>query len=249
MGAGVGVATRSGARRRAPCGAARRGRGVGRRARPALPREPRVSALPEGMTTAASGAPGILTHGPLRAVILRLALPAVVMMACHFSFGLIDAVWVGRLIGPAALAAVSTAGFYTWILLSLGGDGGGRVDRRGSAASWRGIPRAGGAHRRRGGVVRARRGCRCQRRRPGADRPDLPSDDGSGGRRLPGAHLPHDLARRGPPRLRVLRRRGDLPGLRRYAHARVAGRGLGGAVADARPAGDSAGGSGSGAQC
>jgi Na+-driven multidrug efflux pump len=42
------------------------------------------------------------------------------MMACHFTFGLIDAVWVGRLIGPAALAAVSTAGFYMWILLNLG---------------------------------------------------------------------------------------------------------------------------------
>jgi putative MATE family efflux protein len=28
--------------------------------------------------------------------------------------------WVGRLIGPAALAAVSTAGFYVWILLNLG---------------------------------------------------------------------------------------------------------------------------------
>src|ERR1043166_2879719 len=27
---------------------------------------------------------------------------------------------VGRLIGPAALAAVSTAGFYVWVLLSLG---------------------------------------------------------------------------------------------------------------------------------
>jgi len=28
--------------------------------------------------------------------------------------------WVGHLIGPAALAAVSTAGFYVWVLLSLG---------------------------------------------------------------------------------------------------------------------------------
>jgi putative MATE family efflux protein len=53
-------------------------------------------------------------------MILRLALPAVAMMACHFTFGLIDAVWVGRLIGPAALAAVSTAGFFVWILLNLG---------------------------------------------------------------------------------------------------------------------------------
>jgi len=63
---------------------------------------------------------GALTTGPLRPMILRLAIPAVAMMACHFTFGLIDAMWVGRLIGLAALAAVSTAGFYTWILLSLG---------------------------------------------------------------------------------------------------------------------------------
>lgn len=64
--------------------------------------------------------PGSLTVGPLRPVILKLAVPAVAMMACHFCFNLIDAVWVGRLIGPAALAAVSTAGFYVWVLLSLG---------------------------------------------------------------------------------------------------------------------------------
>src|SRR5256885_6225368 len=42
------------------------------------------------------------------------------MMACPFSFNLIDSGWVGRLIGAAALAAVSTAGFYVWVLLSLG---------------------------------------------------------------------------------------------------------------------------------
>ncbi|HEX4574438.1 MAG TPA: MATE family efflux transporter [Gemmatimonadales bacterium] len=63
---------------------------------------------------------GSLTVGPLRPVILRLAAPAVAMMACHFCFNLIDSIWVGRLIGPAALAAVSTAGFYVWVLLSLG---------------------------------------------------------------------------------------------------------------------------------
>jgi putative MATE family efflux protein len=53
-------------------------------------------------------------------VILRLAVPAVGMMACHFTFNLIDTIWVGRLIGPAALAAVSTGGFLVWIVLSLG---------------------------------------------------------------------------------------------------------------------------------
>jgi putative MATE family efflux protein len=42
------------------------------------------------------------------------------MMACHLSFNIIDSIWVGHLIGPAALAAVSTAGFYVWVALSLG---------------------------------------------------------------------------------------------------------------------------------
>src|SRR5437763_2028965 len=70
--------------------------------------------------TSITRAPGSLTVGPLRPVILQLAAPAVAMMACHFCFNLIDSIWVGRLIGPAALAAVSTAGFYVWVLLSLG---------------------------------------------------------------------------------------------------------------------------------
>src|SRR2546428_4303242 len=72
------------------------------------------------MTTVERPRLGSLTVGPLRPVILRLAAPAVAMMACHFCFNLIDAMWVGHLIGPAALAAVSTAGFYVWVLLSLG---------------------------------------------------------------------------------------------------------------------------------
>ena len=70
--------------------------------------------------TSTTRTPGALTVGPLRPVILKLAAPAVAMMACHFCFNLIDAIWVGRLIGSAALAAVSTAGFYVWVLLSLG---------------------------------------------------------------------------------------------------------------------------------
>src|SRR5881397_3762774 len=73
-----------------------------------------------GAMTSTTRTPGALTVGPLRPVILKLAAPAVAMMACHFCFNLIDAIWVGRLIGPAALAAVSTAGFYVWVLLSLG---------------------------------------------------------------------------------------------------------------------------------
>jgi MATE family, multidrug efflux pump len=75
---------------------------------------------PDITSTPAPAAAGALTVGPLRPVVLRLAAPAVAMMACHFSFNLIDSIWVGRLIGPAALAAVSTAGFYVWVALSLG---------------------------------------------------------------------------------------------------------------------------------
>lgn len=70
------------------------------------------------MTGQAAGA--TLTQGPLRPVILRLALPTVGMVACHFTFNLVDTMWVGRMIGPAALAAVSTGGFFVWLVLSLG---------------------------------------------------------------------------------------------------------------------------------
>lgn len=72
------------------------------------------------MTTAAPApTPGALTVGHLRDVILRTAASTVGMMACHFCFNLIDSVWVGRLIGPAALAAVSVAGFFVWVALSI----------------------------------------------------------------------------------------------------------------------------------
>src|SRR5439155_742857 len=85
--------------------------------------DPRPGApVASGAMTSTSRTPGALTVGPLRPVILNLAAPAVAMMACHFCFNLIDAIWVGRLIGPAALAAVSTAGFYAWVVLSVGLD-------------------------------------------------------------------------------------------------------------------------------
>lgn len=70
--------------------------------------------------TAAAAPRGALTAGPLRGTILRLAAPTVAMMAFNACFNIIDSIWVGRLIGPAALAAVSTAGFYVWIVLNLG---------------------------------------------------------------------------------------------------------------------------------
>src|SRR6266513_2629178 len=83
--------------------------------------DPRAGApVASGAMISTTRTPGALTVGPLRPVILKLAAPAVAMMACDFCFILLDAIWVGRLTGPAALAAVSTAGFYVWVLLSLG---------------------------------------------------------------------------------------------------------------------------------
>ena len=60
-----------------------------------------------------------LVQGPLGGTILRLALPAVASALLTLLFLLVDIFWVGRILGPAALAAVSTAGFAVWILASL----------------------------------------------------------------------------------------------------------------------------------
>lgn len=60
-----------------------------------------------------------LVQGPLPGTILRLALPAVASSLLTLLFLLVDIFWVGRILGPAALAAVSTAGFAVWILASI----------------------------------------------------------------------------------------------------------------------------------
>lgn len=60
-----------------------------------------------------------LVQGPLSATILRLALPAVASSLLTLLFLLVDIFWVGRILGPPALAAVSTAGFAVWILASI----------------------------------------------------------------------------------------------------------------------------------
>ena len=62
----------------------------------------------------------ILVGSPLPRTILRLALPAVGSALLTLLFLLVDIFWVGRILGPASLAAVSTAGFAVWILASLG---------------------------------------------------------------------------------------------------------------------------------
>jgi putative MATE family efflux protein len=61
-----------------------------------------------------------LTSGRLSAAIVRLAVPAVGASLLQLLFLLIDTFWVGRILGPAALAAVSTGGFAVWMLTALG---------------------------------------------------------------------------------------------------------------------------------
>jgi len=51
--------------------------------------------------------------------VLRLAGPAVGATLLQGLFNVVDTFWVGRGLGPAALAGVSTAGFTVWMLLSM----------------------------------------------------------------------------------------------------------------------------------
>ncbi len=72
------------------------------------------------MTAAPSTYTTDLTSGRLSAAIIRLAGPAVAAALLQLLFLLIDTFWVGRILGPAALAAVSTGGFAVWMLTALG---------------------------------------------------------------------------------------------------------------------------------
>lgn len=61
-----------------------------------------------------------LTTGALRPAILRLALPAVGTTLLQVLFNIVDTFWVGRTLGPSALAAVSLASYAVWIMVSVG---------------------------------------------------------------------------------------------------------------------------------
>src|SRR5512141_2970110 len=61
-----------------------------------------------------------ITAGPLRAAIVRLALPAVGTTLFQVLFNVTDTFWVGRTLGPDALAAVSLASYTVWVIVSIG---------------------------------------------------------------------------------------------------------------------------------
>lgn len=74
------------------------------------------------MSAAVASAPAPTTDlvsGPLSRAIFRLAVPAIGSALLQLVFLLIDIFWVGRILGPSALAAISTAGFAVWALLAV----------------------------------------------------------------------------------------------------------------------------------
>src|SRR5215212_685455 len=60
-----------------------------------------------------------ITTGDLGPTILKVALPAVAAMLLMTLFASVDAFWVGKKLGPDALAAVSTSIFYVWMAVAL----------------------------------------------------------------------------------------------------------------------------------
>ncbi len=59
-------------------------------------------------------------QGSLLASVLRLALPAVGTTLLQVLFNITDTFWVGRTLGPAALAGVSSASYSLWIIITTG---------------------------------------------------------------------------------------------------------------------------------
>jgi len=59
-----------------------------------------------------------LTQGKITEKLLKLALPIVATSFIQMAYNLIDMLWVGK-IGSNAVAAVGTAGFFTWLAMAF----------------------------------------------------------------------------------------------------------------------------------
>jgi putative MATE family efflux protein len=78
--------------------------------------------LPNALAESASGeAPrGELVGEKLSLTIRRVALPAVIANLLMTAFHNVDTFWIGRSLGPDALAAVTGAVFWVWLVISIG---------------------------------------------------------------------------------------------------------------------------------
>jgi len=59
-----------------------------------------------------------LTEGPIFSKLVRLALPIIGTSFIHMAYNLTDVIWLGRF-GSATVTAVTTAGFFIWLLMAL----------------------------------------------------------------------------------------------------------------------------------
>lgn len=60
-----------------------------------------------------------LTQGDISKTLISLALPIMATSFIEMTYNLIDMIWIGK-IGGAEVSAVGTAGFFIWILMSIG---------------------------------------------------------------------------------------------------------------------------------
>ena len=60
-----------------------------------------------------------LVRDPLAATIVRLGLPAVASMLLMTLFYTADMLWIGRFLGPVALAAATASVFWIWLIISI----------------------------------------------------------------------------------------------------------------------------------
>jgi len=59
-----------------------------------------------------------LTNGPIANQLIKLAFPIMMTMFVQMAYVLIDMFWIGR-IGSGAVAAIGSAGFFTWLGMSV----------------------------------------------------------------------------------------------------------------------------------
>ncbi|HEX5829743.1 MAG TPA: MATE family efflux transporter [Gemmatimonadaceae bacterium] len=82
----------------------------------ALPLNARDGLTPVGVPVAHAAT---LVRGDLRAVVRRVAVPAVASNLLMTLFASVDAYWVGTRVGARGLAAVSTSLFWIWMIVAL----------------------------------------------------------------------------------------------------------------------------------
>jgi len=59
-----------------------------------------------------------LTEGPILSKLIKLSLPIIGTSFIQMAYNLTDVIWLGRA-GPATVTAVTTAGFFLWLLMAI----------------------------------------------------------------------------------------------------------------------------------